>query len=156
MVGSTQAERRACPKAMLQHLFSATSPRKNGQRPSVPMRQFPEIGDQGYGDHKWVTSGFRFLIWIDARYGKTVALNITQPSILNDSKPLPHLLTSSDPRPRPFLNLAETWQDKGKKCTKVSVCWTPDWHGFGPNPYGLCYTLSELVRKWWHTSNTLW
>lgn len=60
MVGSTQAEkrvqaeRRACPKAMLQHLFSATSPRKNGQRPSVPML--------GYGDLNLVTSGFRFLI----------------------------------------------------------------------------------------------
>ena len=36
--GWNQGSRReaASPKAMLQHLFSATSPRKNGQRPSLP------------------------------------------------------------------------------------------------------------------------
>ena len=51
-----------------------------------------------------------------SKYGQIVELKITQPSISNDLTPLTHRLTFSDPRPRPLLNLAETWQDKGEKC----------------------------------------
>lgn len=119
MDGSTQERRLS--KAMLQHLFSATNPRKNGGRPNV-------LGNwwSGCGNYKEVTSGFRFPIWIIEKYGKIVFLNTTQPSILamfNDFKPLPYLLTSSDPRPRPFLNLAETWQDKGGECIRMRRFW---------------------------------